>query len=427
MERWRDAGGQATSEYVALVALVAVVLALAAGLTAGGVAGQVLTGLQRGICSISGAACARPPSPDDDLAPCPVERTTTSESLEGAFEVVRLGGGGTLTAERGSDGRVTVTLANETTAGGGVGIGAQLALGRRHGGGEATAQVELSGAFSRAWTLPSAAAARAFVERYGSKTTIGGKAVDLVRSGCSILCDAIGWRPHAELPPPDETYFGRGAAATLTASLGPASLSATDGSLLGAELRRDGSSTWFVQVDAAVAADLGLGIGTAGASSQRQTVVAYMLDARQHPTELAIHTVARSSGGGTARGEHGRMTALLRAGGAQVTELDATLDLHDPRNRAAAAALTTALRDPFDLVALRRRAAAVQARIAQTGVVDRRTYALLHSSFGVGAQLTLGAQLGAGFERTHEGMRLISAETRLPGLPFLPRDDCRVA
>jgi hypothetical protein len=31
------------------------------------------------------------------------------------------------------------------------------------------------------------------------------------------------------------------------------------------------------------------------------------------------------------------------------------------------------------------------------------------------------------FEQTRKGMRLLSAETRLPGLPFLPRDDCRAA
>lgn len=425
MERWRDAGGQATSEYVALVALVAVVLALAAGLTAGGVGGQVLAGLQRGICRIAGTACASPSPPDDDLAPCPVERTAISESLAGAFELVRLGGGGTLTAVRGSDGRVTVTLASATTAGGEVGVEVELGLGNRHGGAAATAQLEMTGASSRSWTLPNAPAARAFVERYGSKATVAGKAVDLVRSGCSILCDAIGWRPHAELPPPDETSLGRGAAATLTASLGPASLSAADGSLLGAQFRRDGSSTWFVEVETSLGADLGLGAGTAGAGSQRKTVVAYTLDARRRPTELQLHAVATIDGTADVRLGRGRMTAKVGAGGARVTELEATLDLRDARNRAAAAALAAALRDPFAVERLRRSAAAVRERIARTGVVDRRTYALASSTFGLGAELTLGGQLGGGFERTHAGMRLLSAETRLPGLPFLPRDDCR--
>jgi hypothetical protein len=426
MERWRDAGGQATSEYVALIALVAVVLMLATGITAGGIGGRVLASLQRGLCHVSGAACTPPQPPDDDLAPCPVERTTGGESLEGAFEVVKLGRGATLTAVRSSDGHVTVTLAGQTTEGLEVGIGSKRALGGSSSA-EATAGIEASKDTSRSWTLPSAAAARAFVERYGSKATIGGKVVDLVRSGCSILCDAVDWRPHAELPPPDESYLGRGAAAWVAASLGPGKLHASEGSLLGARFRRDGGSTWFVQLDAAIGAELALGAGALGASSHSQTVVAYTLDARRRPAELAIQTVAETDGTGAVRGEHRRATATLGAGGSRVTELDATLDLHDPGNLAAAAAFARALRRPLEIGTLQRSVAAVKARILQTGVVDRRTYALSSTAFELGAQLVLGTQLGGSFARTRESMRLLSAETRLPGLPFLPRDDCRAA
>lgn len=426
MERWKDARGQATSEYVALVLLVAVVLALAAGLTSGGVGGQVLAGFQRGLCRVAGTACPRPRPAGPDLAPCPVERTTSGESLDGAFELVKLGGGGTLTAVRRSDGRVVVTLADATTAGGEVGLGFALGLGAQHGG-KATAGIETSVASGRSWTLPNAAAARAFVDRYGAKATIGGKAVDVMRSGCSLLCDAIGWHPHAELPPPDETYLGRTDTGTLTASAGPAGIQIADASVLGVRLRRDGTSTWFTQLDTAAGADLALGAASLGTSSQHQSVVAFTLDARSRPAELAIHTVARSGGAVAARGERGRAVARLGAGGARVTELDATLDLHDPRNLAAAAAFAMALRNPRAILELRRRAAAVGERIARTGVVDRRTYALSSSAFSLGARFTLGGQLGGGFRSTREGMRLLSAETRLPGLPFLPRDDCRPA
>jgi hypothetical protein len=75
MEVCSDARGQATSEYVALVTLVAVVLVLAAGLTSGGVAGHVLAGFQRGLCRVAGTACSRSHPLEADLAPCPVERS----------------------------------------------------------------------------------------------------------------------------------------------------------------------------------------------------------------------------------------------------------------------------------------------------------------------------------------------------------------
>jgi Flp pilus assembly pilin Flp len=424
MARWREADGQATSEYAALVALVAVVLALAAGLTAGGVAGELLAGLQRGLCRVAGAACARPRPAHDGLAPCPLERTTSGESLHGAFELVRLGGGGTLTAVRTSDGRVTVTLADDATLGGEIGFGYSIAAGRRHGA-AATAGIETRVASGRSWTLPDAAAARAFVERYGSKATVGGTAVDFVRSGCSLLCDAIGWRPHAELPPPDEQYLDRSTTGRPAALLGPVSAHASDGRTIGLRLRRDGGVTWFMQLDATLGARLDLGLGMGALEAGQKTVVSYALDARHRPVELGLHRVVTDRAGGAGRAGRGRATAGLGAGAAGVTELDATLDLHDARNRAAAAAFVATLRSRLDPPRLRERAAAVGRRIAATGVVDRRTYAVSSSALALGAALTLGGQLGGGFERTHERMRLLSAETRLPGLPFLPRDDCR--
>jgi hypothetical protein len=422
MARPGDTSGQAASEYVALVALVAVVLALAAGLTSGGVGGQVLAGLQRGLCRVAGGSCPQSQLPRADLAPCPLERTTSSESLGGAFEVVKLDHGATLSAVRGSDGRVKVTLADATSAGGELGIGLRVGVGRAHGP-RATAGLGVSVAGGRSWTLPDAAAARAFVDRYGSKATIGGQAVDLVRSGCSLLCDAIGWRPHAALPPADEWYVDQGAAAQLEASLGDATMRAGIGGLLGASMRSDGSRTWYLQLDASTGASV---VGAA-AGAQATALVSYTLDAQRRPTELVVGTVARGGAGGALAGAHGGSSAAVGAAGALVTEHVATLDLRDPGNRAVAAAFVAALRDPHALVRLRERAAAVRERIARTGVVDRRTYALSSSAYELGARFALGAQLGAGFGRTREGMRLLTAETRLPGLPFLPRDDCRAA
>lgn len=426
MRRRSEERGQASGEYVALVLLVAVVLALAAGLTSGGVGGQLLAGLQRGLCAVAGRSCPRPLDPGPDLAPCPVERATSSETLEGALDVVRLGKSGTLTAVRLSDGRVAVTLADGATVGAGLTFGFALGAGEEHaleGSAEVAARVE-SG---RSWTLPNAAAAHAFVDRYGAKATIGGQAVDLLRGGCSILCDAVGWRPHAELPPPDEQYMGHGAAARLQASLGPATAQASAAALLGARRRRDGASTWYLQLDVDTALDVALGSDRASAHGQRQAVVSYTLDPQGRPVQLVVHTVGRDGGRVALAGARGAVRASAGGGAQRVTELDATLDLHDPANAAAAKALVAALSDPLARGALRRAAAAVHERVAQAGAVDRRTYALASSSLSLGAEVGAGAQLGADLQRTHEGMRLLSAETRLPGLPFLPRDDCRVA
>lgn len=423
MRRWRDTAGQATSEYVALVALVATVLALAAGLTTGGLGGRVLAGLQHGLCRVADVRCPPPRAPRDALEPCPVERTTSEETLAGAFELLRLGSGASLTAVRLSDGRVQIALADVETVGGQLGLG--YTIGRGHGA-AATVEVEQRFAPGRSWTLPSAAAARAFLARHGAKATVRGKAVDLVRSGCSILCDAIGWRPHAALPPADEVSFERGRSGALEGALGPAGAGTVDGRLLGVRLRRDGASTWYLGFDAAIGAALtdaaGLGVGR-----RRQAVLAFELDTRHRPVQMSVETVATDATVATLQAA--RRATTVRADGAValVTESRATLDLRDRRNLAAALALRATLAGRLAPERLLRTAAAVGRRIALTGVVDRRTYALTRSGTAIGGTLVLGGQVGGALERAREGMRLLSAETRLPGLPFLPRDDCRSA
>jgi len=408
---------------VALVALVAVVLALAAGLTAGGVGGELLAGLQRGLCRATGVRCPPAQHPRDQLDPCPVERTTSAESLEGAFEVLTLGGGASLSAVRMSDGRVQITLTSGETVGGTVGLGYSIGVG--HGrGSTATVDVRRHFAPGRSWTLPSAAAARAFLERYGAKATVGGKAVDLFRSGCSLLCDAIGWRPHAELPPADEVSFERGVSGRFDGALGSAGLETFSDRVMGVRVGRDGSRTLYLDFDGAVGAAL-LSTAGLGVERERQAVAAFTLDARQRLVELSVETVARGAAAGLVQPSVGRAWARAEGGVAFVTESTATLDLRDRRNRAAALALRRTLAGRLAPRQLQRRAAAVGRQIARTGIVDRRTYALTRSDAAFGGTLVLGAQLGGGFERSHEHMRLLSAQTRLPGLPFLPRDDCR--
>lgn len=426
MERWSGDRGQASGEYVALVLLVAVALALAAGLTSGGVGGQVLAGLQRGLCAVAGTACPRTEPPGPDLAPCPVERTTSRESLDGAVDVLDLGSSGTLTTVRGSDGRVTVSLLDGSTAKAEVALGVHVSVGEAEGD-EATASLGASFVSGRSWTLPNEAAARDFIARYGSKATIGGKAVDELRSSCSILCDAVGWRPHAELPPPDETYTAHGGLAELHVPVVLARFDASGGALVGARTRRDGSSIWSLQVDSAYGLEVALGDDALTTGHQGQAVVSYALDAQGRPSQLVVHTVTRTGGGVSLRGSRKGLGGRLGAGLQLVTELDGTLDLHDPRNRATADAFVDALKHPWARGGLEQRSAALHERIADAGIVDRRTYALGSSSFAVGGRIAVGAELGADFERQREGMRLLSAETRLPGLPFLPRDDCRAA
>jgi hypothetical protein len=427
MQRWSEARGQATSEYVALVLLVATALALAAGLTSGGVAGHVLAGLQRGLCRVAGAACHAPPPPDADLAPCPTDRSTRSESLGVVVDVLSFGDDGELDTVRLSDGRVVVTLHRGRKAGVEVGAGLHVSLGGRVG---AEARVGISASFGSgaSWTMASVAEARRFVERYGAKATVGGHAVDDMRSVCSFLCGIAGWNPHAKLPQADETDVSAKLASwiKLPLPLGLPSIEATSSALLGVRTRRDDSVTWFFELDADAAAEILTGPSRARIGERDKAVLSFTVDAHHRPVELGVSTAMRSDGRvALAAGDAASLG--VSAGEALVTELDATVDLHDPRLRSAAGAFVAALGHPLALGALKRRAGTLRARVAGNLVLDSRTYAVSSSDFELGAKVALGPGVGADYERSGEGMRLLSAETRLPGLPFLPRDDCRPA
>jgi Flp pilus assembly pilin Flp len=419
MERLRDAHGQAASEYVALVALVAVALTLAAGLSSGGIGSHVVAGLQRALCEVAGRPCPSPLRPHADLAPCMLARLSRVERLSETIAVVRLGTSGTLSAARGSDGRVTVTLADGTHAGGELGAGVRLRLGERPLGASARAALDATWTSGRSWTFANAAAARAFVSRYGGKATIGGKLVDRLRGACSLLCDAIGWRPHAELPPPDETFEAGGAGATLAASLGVAAADAQLAAALGRRTARDGARTWYLRLAGEATAGLEVPVAALRWLTSGEAVASIAFDASGRPRSLGV-SLAREAGADAALGAGRalRASASAGAGRAALVELEATLDLRDAANRAAAGAL---LRVPPRAGALR----ALAARIASHGQLDRRVYAIRRTSGEIGATVGLGLRLGAAFERTTSGLALVDARTRLPGLPFLPRDDCR--
>lgn len=426
MQRLRGANGQATAEYVALVALAGVVLTLAAGLTSGGLASHLLAGVQRGLCRVAGTDCPRPVAPRADLEPCPLERAERRERLTETIAVVRLGQSGTLKAVRLSDGRVTVTLADEDASGGEIGAGTRVRLGGRALGGAVAAGLAATWTSGRSWTLPSFAAARRFIDAYGAKITIGGKLVDAVRGGCSLLCDAVGWEPHGRLPEPDELFQESGAAATLAAALGVADGSVAAARALGWSVRR-GSATWYLQLGASATGQLGLaGLAVAGAAAGT-AVVEYTADGRGRPRELRVQLAVEGAAHIGLQAGGLRATARSGAGAGDVIELEARLDLRDPTSRVTAMRAMRALFGSSSPTSPARPMEALGARLAQHAQIDRRTYALDTTATGIGGQLALGVAAGLGWERTTRGLRLLSAETRLPGLPFLPRDDCRPA
>src|SRR3954453_1410843 len=114
--------GQAAVEYVALVALVALVLgAAAAGVVATGLGERVVAAMRRALCVATGGSCGH--------GPCVVamRRETSSGELDVGF--TRLGSEETLLREERSDGTVALTGIRTRVGGPQAGFGAAARLG----------------------------------------------------------------------------------------------------------------------------------------------------------------------------------------------------------------------------------------------------------------------------------------------------------
>ena len=115
----RPIAGQASAEYVALLAVVCAVVAGAAAVgSVPPLAAQVASAVRHGICLRRPAGSARArEARAAGLAPCLVHARTDRERLGGRLLVVKLGRGDALLVERRSDGSAAVSFADGGSAG----------------------------------------------------------------------------------------------------------------------------------------------------------------------------------------------------------------------------------------------------------------------------------------------------------------------
>jgi Flp pilus assembly pilin Flp len=404
----RSARGQATVEYVALAAIVALVLVGAVAITPGGLGTRIVHTIRLGLCRVSGTTCPALPRERADLPPCPLSRATRSEDLGVKVTFVKLGQGFGLEQETYSDGHVVVRFADDQEVGLTGSLGPSFAWGDVRAG----VDVDLSVSFAsgRAWSFPHAAAARRFVERYGGLQTVGGRVVDDLRRDC-LLCRMVGWGPK-RLPPPTESYEELGSSLSALAKLG---VDATDG--LGPELggavaaaiglRHDpaGRRTVYFRLGGSSALALFAAMG-ASTGTEASGTVGVTLDRRNRVVSL------RFDGAAVASGRRGRAYELE-------TEVPIGSSTAHEQVRDVLRALAPAHVGDLPAAVVR---AAKWAR--DHAAVTRREFALTDDRRDVGAEVGLGVKLGGRYGHGDRRLRLVDAQTRLPGLSFLPRADC---
>ena len=400
--------GQATIDYVALIAVLALLIVPAAAAAGGapGVANAVLGQLRRAPCIVAGGAC-----PAEERRPCVVAGDNDLRHAAVTIAFVRVDEDRYVLRERLSDGTVRLTVAERDGAGveGGVGARAKLKIKGRSTGVDREARGAVQG-------------------------VLGHGKVYLAKDDreADRLLRAIQRRVLPVGDPAARQVFFEGGVRGLgrLGMSGAASGAGLDGlaeAIVG--VKRDqrtgevavslGAGAWgWALLSATGAGPTGVADGDVG--------LVLTLDRRGRPVELAVNaagTVAAGSklplglakpiGAGAGAGERDASINM----GARRWERSARVDLRDP---AVAAAWKAFRHDPTSSRALR----ALGDQLREQAHVDVRSYAVRSQSDGGALSLGLGIKLGGEVLRTTDRSTLLSAATRPPGGLWEPRTDC---
>jgi hypothetical protein len=434
----RSIAGQASAEYVALLAVVG---AIVAGVAAVGspppLALKVAAAVRHGICRVAGGVCTSGEARAAGLVPCLVQARTDRERLGGRVLVVRLGRGDALLVERRSDGSAAVSFTDGGSAGGTVGVGLQLPGGQRVG---VRGGVGAQFASGRTWEFESFAAAAAFVRRWAPRESLGGEAGRLLRRACPFCHH----RPSPRMPAADATFHEGGAYGEFVAALrGGARRGGLGGEeegeagvILGRRVARGGRVTWYDRVDLETAGRLGVVLGAVearatGAASLEVTSV------HGRPVELRVRAAARWHGDIDLPGPAGSVRDVASAlrgapaatpgGRGRRLEAEVSLDLTDPANRRALAGVLDVARlgvRPSDWAD---RLRALAERLDADGAVDVRVLRVALDERDLGAEAALGLVVGGSYRRTQEVRDLLRAWSLRAGGGLREREDCVTA
>ena len=392
--------GQASFEWLAVVALVASMLGLGAALAQAGYVGRRVTReMARAICIVGAGDCAR------DREPCVVGSQENSQGMTVDLAFVHFGEDGYALVEHRSDGTVAVTVEH------GYAFGVQAAGGASaelHAGGlDATAGGEI---------------AASLIARYGrGQTWIVGSDAEAGR-----LLDDLDDAPEPDVKSGHGAW--QGAVGAIAGLDGLMSFDVAHGALTfdheaGSQVdRRTGHRTLYVQSSWTGEAEIGDVLGVSG--GQVGETYAVELDAAGHPLDLRVIAAGSFAGSQDLPGVVQPVVGLLERGTSEdrIYEVTAHLDLTDARNLAAA-------RELLDAVARRRATArpsqALRRLIDERGTVEARVLQQQTSTHSASLSAAFdGAQFGAGAHVEQRTQKLVAATSRGLDGQWLSRTDC---
>jgi hypothetical protein len=382
--RLRSTSGQASVEYVAVVAIVAIVFAVAGSFTLQGraIAAATVGQLKRGLCIVEGHDCP------EEHPPCHVSSHGSSSDYHLDVAFVHLGYGKSAMVERNSNGEVFVTVADHVDLGATTGLGAGLKVRDKLSiGGEARAEV-----------LASLGRGRTYKVR--------------TEQQADALLAAIRRGDDESLPDPVTRYFDGSVSGSIMGSL-RGIVDAGENNTLGGRYDRDtGNRTIYLKntmsLGAEVSTESGAGVSGEGSSELR---FALTLDRHNKPIDL----MAIGSGKLEASVDLPPMlqpvAGHLPTGYGRAWEVEAHLDLTQP---GIGHEIMANLLHPSRLAHL----------VLTESNIQVRGYATDNDSDEISGQVKAGLVIGAGRIKSISSKRLIAAMEHTPEGFWVPRYDC---
>ncbi len=418
MRRLSDQRGQATIDYVGLLAVLSVLLAGTASLTglAPGIVNATLGQFRRALCLVGGGHC-----PAVAYQPCTVSSKRDAQHVAVSVLFWRLDEDHTVLREKLSDGTVRLTV-TETRGGGltgGVGGKAQLQLTSGHGigyGREAHGAIEAVVGHGSVYVARDDHEADEILRNLRRSLRIG--PLGLVRIG-----------PHVKRPQSDFAEGGlRGLGRLGIGSKVSASLDALASGTLGASRNHDsGETTITLSATGSAYGLLSIVLGGAVSASDGQASLALKLDRRGNPIQLTLEATGSMGPGAALPVKLTRLLGMRKEGssagawaqktGSRRWEVSAQMDLRDP---SVAAAWKAFAHDPTSGAAIR----ALGTRMREQAQLDTRTYVVDSTSTGGELELALAVKIGGELTAASDRARLLAASTRPPGGLWERRIDC---
>jgi hypothetical protein len=432
VSRAPTSSGQASLEWIAVLAVVAVLLTAGSALAEGpAVERRVTRAMARAVCVVSGGDCAR------DREPCVIGARSRRNDTRVDVAVFHFGGGSTMLVEQRSDGTFAITKTTRDVKGGGGGLGVDAHL---DAGvvdvslvGELAASYLAIGHDARTWIVRS----RAEAERLAGRLRDEGEERTRRRRPERVR----GTLPP--LPDPDLTSVGEEQRAALEATAGlragglstgsaeahaEGALQAQTGVLVD---HRTGHRTLHVEASRSALARLGLPQGLLGRSASTTSGgerYAVEFDTKGRPLSLAVLAAGAFSGSRDlpdvvqpVAGQLSRGTAT----GERSYEVTTRLDLTDAANLAAARGFLHAIGRQTGFGDAVAASDALRLRLDERGTVEARVLdRAVTTAWSVGAHGRAGIQLGADVEREDMSLSLLAAQSRGLDGQWIAREDC---